>query len=214
MLDPYASFDGAWRQVVTTVSKSVSSQSLLPVSGISKATKRHVRRSVLIAAAMLLTVTLIAGLWLEVNWFQSGTKQNARTSRSGNGRTYDSCGYQLGSAIYDKWILLGGNTSFLGCAVTDEKAAARSPKGTAGRWARFGGGDGAYIVWHENGPYAGQAFEVHGCMFTLYASMNGTSSWLGFPISDEKEAPNGRRSIFESGYIHLRVPRSALSGKS
>jgi hypothetical protein len=55
--------------------------------------------------------------------------------------------------------------------------------------------------WHGTGPRAGQAFEVHGCIFKLYQSLGGTGSWLGFPISDEYDVEGGRRSDFENGFI-------------
>jgi uncharacterized protein with LGFP repeats len=107
----------------------------------------------------------------------------------------------LGSGIYNKWQQLGGEGNLLGCAASDEAEAGASPQGTTGRYAFFGAGDGGLIVWHGNGPRAGQAFEVHGCTFKLYQSLGGTGSWLGFPISDEYDVPGGRRSDFENGFV-------------
>ena len=117
------------------------------------------------------------------------------------GSTGNACGYTLGGGIYDKWIELGGEHGLLGCPTRDEGEAAHSPQGTEGRWSEFGSGDGGYIIWHRTGEFAGQAFEVHGCMFKLYKSLGGTGSWLGFPVSDEYDVPGGRRSDFEGGYI-------------
>ena len=107
----------------------------------------------------------------------------------------------MGSGIYNKWQQLGGEGNLLGCAASDEAEAGASPQGTTGRYAFFGAGDGGLIVWHGNGPRAGQAFEVHGCTFKLYQSLGGTGSWLGFPISDEYDVPGGRRSDFENGFV-------------
>jgi hypothetical protein len=33
--------------------------------------------------------------------------------------------------------------------------------------------------------------------------MGGTGSWLGFPISDEHDAPGGGRSDFQGGFIYF-----------
>jgi hypothetical protein len=71
-----------------------------------------------------------------------------------------------------------------------------------GRYAFFNKeGYGGLIVWHRTGPRPGQSFEVHGCMHKLYQSLGGTGSWLGFPIGDEYDVPEGRRSDFENGNI-------------
>src|SRR6188474_322396 len=67
----------------------------------------------------------------------------------------------------NKWQQLGGKGNLLGCAASDEAEAGASPQGTTGRYAFFGAGDGGLIVWHGNGPRAGQAFEVHGYTFKL-----------------------------------------------
>jgi hypothetical protein len=122
--------------------------------------------------------------------------QDTFTISAGN-----ACGYSLGSGIYNKWIALGGQSSFLGCPIMNEAEAGMSPQGTTGRWVEFSGGDGGFIIWHRMGPHAGASFEVHGCIFKLYKSLGGTGSWLGFPVSDEYDVPGGRRSDFEGGYI-------------
>jgi hypothetical protein len=120
----------------------------------------------------------------------------------GGGGGGNACGHTLGSGIYNKWQQLGGENGLLGCAASDEAEAGASPQGTTGRYAFFNKDvNGGLIVWHRTGPRAGQAFEVHGCMFNLYQSLGGTGSWLGFPVSDEYDVPGGRRSDFENGYI-------------
>lgn len=109
-----------------------------------------------------------------------------------------ACGYTLGSGIYNKWMQVGGENGFLGCARSNENEAGRSPKGTTGHYALFNGG---VIIWHLDGAYAGRSFEVHGCIASLFQGMGGTNSWLGFPVSDEYSVSGGRRSDFEGGYI-------------
>lgn len=117
------------------------------------------------------------------------------------GSEANACGYTLGSGIYNKWKQLGGEKSVLGCPVTNEGEASRSPQGTTGRWAQFRGGDGGYIIWHGVGRYAGYSFDVNGCFFKLYKSINGTSSWLGFPVGDAYAITGGSRQDFEGGYL-------------
>jgi uncharacterized protein with LGFP repeats len=90
---------------------------------------------------------------------------------------------------------------FLGCPVSAERGAARTPTGTARRVTQFGCGDGGYIVVHDSGARAASAYEVHGCIFTFYHQSSGTGGKLGFPISDEHDITNGRRSDFEGGYV-------------
>lgn len=112
-----------------------------------------------------------------------------------------ACNYLLGSGIYDKWISFGGERGILGCPVSDEIDAPQSPEGTTGRISEFDGGDGAYIVWHRTGRFAGTAFVVQGCIYSLYKDHGATASWLGFPVSDEYDIPDGRRSDFEGGFV-------------
>jgi uncharacterized protein with LGFP repeats len=58
---------------------------------------------------------------------------------------------------------------------------------------------------YENGailwtPQTG-AFEVHGAIRDLWASMGWERSKLGYPVSDEMDMPGGRLSRFEGGEI-------------
>jgi len=110
-----------------------------------------------------------------------------------------ACGYQLNPSMHRKWIETGGDRGVLGCPTMNEAMAGRSPQGTEGVYALFQFGT---ICTHRNGPRAGQSFETHGDINALYIRMNGTNSWLGFPVSDELSVPGGRQSRFEGGYIH------------
>lgn len=122
-------------------------------------------------------------------------------SDGGKDRPQMACTQPLSPPIYDKWIEHGGENGRLKCPVESEGDAPASPQGTSGRWVRFAAGDGGYIVWHKSGPNAGKAFEVSGCMFKIYFSLGGTKSWLGFPVTDERETSTGARQDFEAGYI-------------
>lgn len=129
------------------------------------------------------------------------TQKDSQTST--NEETLKACNYSLGSGIYNKWLQVKGNDFFL-CPTMNESEASRSPQGTTGRFAWFKGeNDQAYgvIHWHRTGNYAGRAFVVYGCNFRAYLQVGGSGSWLGFPISDEYDAPHGRRNDFEGGYI-------------
>jgi hypothetical protein len=112
-----------------------------------------------------------------------------------------SCGQCLGGGIRQKWLALGAERSPVGCPVTPELAAAPSRQGTTGRYAQFGGGDGAYIIWHSTGPKAGQAHVIDGCLFKSYHASGGTTSVLGFPLGDAYPVQDGIRQDFEGGYM-------------
>lgn len=115
------------------------------------------------------------------------------------------CEHSLGSAIKAKWIQAGGGQGVLGCPDMDETAATQSPQGTSGRYVDFKGGKGydpGTIHLSTSGRYRSTAFITRGAIFALYKSLGGSSSWLGFPISDEHDSPGGRRSDFEGGYIY------------
>jgi len=109
-----------------------------------------------------------------------------------------ACGHTLGSGIYGKWLALGGQQGLLGCPVMSESPASNSPQGSTGRWANFQHG---LITWMLTGTRPHQGFEVHGDIRTAYLGLGGSSSWLGFAVSDEYDAPGGRRNDFEGGYI-------------
>lgn len=105
----------------------------------------------------------------------------------------------LGNGILGKWGDLGRGSSPLGIPISDEETAATSPFGTTGRVCEFEGG---HIHWHGSGPRHDLSYETHGAIDSLYISMGGTGSWLGFPISDQYTAGSGyQRSDFEGGYI-------------
>lgn len=123
------------------------------------------------------------------------------TGTSNGSESLKACGYILGSAIYNKWIQMGGESGVLGCPETNERGAASSPKGTSGRYVQFTKDGGGLLVMHESGKYAGSAFAVRGCMYKTYNDLGGSTSWLGFPITDGYPAPSGQRQDFEGGYI-------------
>jgi hypothetical protein len=143
-----------------------------------------------------------AALEITPNRVQPSTGEAASNNSGGSA---NACGYSLGSGIYSKWVELGGDRGVLRCPVMSEAEAAPSPQGTTGRHAMFSGADeGGAIYWHRDGKYAGQSFETHGAIYKFFNNLGGSSSWLGFPISDEYGdygVPGERRSNFENGYV-------------
>jgi hypothetical protein len=131
----------------------------------------------------------------------SRSRTSASAESSGADQSKSACGRTVSAGIYDKWISAGGQTGKLGCPGANEADAGVSPQGTSGRWIWFARDDGAYLIEHKSGRYAGKVFEVSGCIFNLYSSMYGTSSWLGFPVGDEYESAPGVRQDFEGGYV-------------
>lgn len=87
----------------------------------------------------------------------------------------------------------------LGYPTTNEYEALPSPSGHTGRGYHFEKGE---MAWDGNN---GRTFEVHGSVWNTYLGMGGTSSWLGFPISDE------HRSHFNS-FCNCYAAYSAFEG--
>jgi hypothetical protein len=80
-----------------------------------------------------------------------------------------------------------------------ETAGAPSPQGSADRVATFG--QNGLIVLAVTGPRAGQAFAVSGGCYRLYVQYGGTSGWLGLPIADQENTPDGSVQRFEGGIM-------------
>jgi uncharacterized protein with LGFP repeats len=98
--------------------------------------------------------------------------------------------HEVHGAIRDKWAEFGWEHGF-GYPITDETS---TPDGK-GRYNHF---ERCSIYWT---PQTG-AHEVHGAIRDLWDSMGWERSWLGYPISDEQDAPGGGRiSYFQGGSI-------------
>jgi uncharacterized protein with LGFP repeats len=97
------------------------------------------------------------------------------------------------SAIDQKYDSLGGKSSFLGAATTEERTC---PDGV-GRYRAYQGGS---IYWT---PKTG-AFEVHGAIRDKWAKLGWERGVLGYPISDETKTPDGvgRYTVFQGGSIY------------
>ncbi len=123
-----------------------------------------------------------------------------------------ACGQTLGGPIFDKWTAMGGAPGPLGCPVAGEAATSTSPQGSKARDATF---PAATILWHQSGPRAGQTFAVSGCLYRLYFQYGGPSGWLGLPVSDAVNTPDGQRQMFEGGSMtFLRAPNECSAEHS
>ena len=110
--------------------------------------------------------------------------------------------HEVHGSIRDKWSLMGWERSFLGYPLTDETG---TPDGV-GRYNHFQGGS---IYWTA----AIGAHEVHGAIRDKWASMGWERGFLGYPTSDEMDAPGGGRiSQFQQGTIHWTSAGGAVVG--
>lgn len=123
-----------------------------------------------------------------------------------------ACGQALSGPVFDKWTAMGGARGSLGCPVAGETATSTSPQGSKAREAIF---PAATILWHASGSHAGQTFAVSGCLYRLYFQYGGPSGWLGLPVSDAANTPDGQRQMFEGGSMtFLRTPDQCSAERS
>jgi hypothetical protein len=109
--------------------------------------------------------------------------------------------HEVHGAILGKWADLGWERSFLGYPTTDESP---TPDGV-GRFNHFQGGS---IYWTAQTG----AHTIYGDIFGKWADLGHENSFLGYPVTDELDAPdgeddfrafqNGRYSAFQGGLIH------------
>ncbi len=106
--------------------------------------------------------------------------------------------------IRDKFLALGGPTSFLGYPVTDETG---TPDGV-GRFNYFS--NNGSIYWT---PGTG-AWSIHGAILDKWASMGWERSVLGYPVTDENGTPDnfGRFNHFTNdGSVYFTPNTGAWS---
>ncbi len=109
------------------------------------------------------------------------------------------CGGGLSEPVRGAWRDMGAEAGRLGCPTQREMTTSTSPRGSAARAAVFGlNGE---IILHVSGPRAGQAYTVWGCAYRLFVQFGGTSGWLGLPIGEAENIPDGSRQAFEGGTI-------------
>jgi hypothetical protein len=100
--------------------------------------------------------------------------------------------FEVYGAILDKYLSLGGPSSFLGLPTTHETG---TPDGV-GRYNHFQGGS---IYWT---PTTG-AHEVHGAILDRWARTGREQGYLGYPVSDEEAFDaDGRVSVLQHGQLY------------
>jgi hypothetical protein len=89
--------------------------------------------------------------------------------------------WSIHGAIRDKYLSLGGPSSFLGYPVTDESG---TPDGV-GRFNHFSNAGSVYWT-----PFTG-AWSIHGAIRAKWASLGWETSFLGYPVTDESGTRDG-----------------------
>jgi uncharacterized protein with LGFP repeats len=109
--------------------------------------------------------------------------------------------HEVHGSIRQLYQSLGYEQSFLGYPTTDETT---TPDGV-GKFNEFQGGT---IYWH---PSTG-AHEVHGAIGALYKSLGATTSFLGYPTTDETTTPDGvgKFNEFQGGTIYWHPSTGAF----
>lgn len=129
---------------------------------------------------------------------ERGTIGVCQRFESGFGTWFEGPAYLVWGAIGERFAELGAVEGRLGFPVGPEGRAAKSRRGTQGKYQRFEGGkDDVRKAWHgeprEFGTtvywtVAAGAHVVWGAIGEAFEAQEGTVGQLGFPVSDESEA--------------------------
>ena len=95
------------------------------------------------------------------------------------------------TAIYQRYLALGGPNGFLGSPAGIESSTG------SGSYRDFQGGS---IYWSDSTG----AFEVHGDIRAKWLALGGVNGFLGYPLTDESGTPDGigRYNHFQGGSIY------------
>ena len=107
-----------------------------------------------------------------------------------------ACGFHLSVAATKLWKAFGGEGGSLGCPTADETDASPSPHGSQSRVTPFGDRGAIFVL--ASGPAAGQAVAITNC-YPLYYQYGGSSGWLGLPLDNAVNTPDGQKQVFEGG---------------
>lgn len=111
-----------------------------------------------------------------------------------------ACDTPLSPPVYSKWTELGGKDG-VGCPTAREATSVKTRSGSVGHEADFSDHGGAGIFWHASGAHAGQTYAVRGCYYRLYVQYGGPRGWLGLPVGEPQNNPDGQTQSFEGGTI-------------
>ncbi|MBV8683313.1 MAG: hypothetical protein JO111_10590 [Caulobacteraceae bacterium] len=112
-----------------------------------------------------------------------------------------ACGFTMGPAAAAEWDDMGGADGRLGCPTADEASTVASPAGTQSDVTAFGDRGAVFTI--RSGPQAGKAFAITGCAWRLFFGYGGSGGWLGLPIEDGQNTPDGQTQTFEGGKVTL-----------
>lgn len=112
-----------------------------------------------------------------------------------------ACGFDIGPAAKGEWEDMGSADGRLGCPTADETASVPSPTGALSDITAFGERGAVYTI--RSGPQAGKAFAITGCAWRLYFGYGGAGGWLGLPLEDAQNNPDGQTQRFEGGKVTL-----------
>jgi hypothetical protein len=113
--------------------------------------------------------------------------------------------------IYWAWQSLGGSSGPEGNPTSHAGGDPTSLFGTTGSYQMYQGGTITVIT---SGPHNGTTAGVYGPIATLYNSMGGSRSYLGFPIANQYAVNGGQRADFEGGYILRSAQGGAVAYKA
>jgi uncharacterized protein with LGFP repeats len=126
--------------------------------------------------------------------------QTPTTAPDASASADTACGFKLSAAALHEWTLLGGQDGRLGCPTADETDIPPSSRGTISREIVFA--DRGAIFTYLTGTMAGKAVAISDC-FRLFYQYGGASGWLGLPLGDALNTPDGQKQAYEGGEMRF-----------
>jgi uncharacterized protein with LGFP repeats len=133
-------------------------------------------------------------------WAQDATPPAPTTPAPPADAAPKACGFDMDAAAMKLWAAFGGEGGALGCPTADEAAAATSARGVESSQVVFGDRGAIYV--YRSGPMAGQAVAITNC-YPLYFQYGGASGWLGLPLDNAVNTPDGQVQRFDGGEMRF-----------
>lgn len=105
------------------------------------------------------------------------------------------CAVPTDAAIAGRWRDLGAGDGRLGCPTGREDGLAT----TSGKAFIVMAFDDGLLVRPAARTFAPNVMFVWGCIYRLYIQQGGLSGWLGAPLNDPENTPDGQKQRFEHG---------------
>lgn len=142
-----------------------------------------------------LIVLIVQALGASHAWAQSPATPDAALSLPA-----DACGFRMAAPAMAEWVNLGGKDGRLGCPTADESETVPSKSGTRSLEIVFG--DTGAIFTPLTGPRSGKAVAIADC-YRLYYQYGGAAGWLGLPLADAENTPDGQKQAYEGGEMRF-----------